>query len=68
MLVVGETTGQLDKIFSRLSTFYGREADNVINNILDLIQPALMIGIGLLVGLLFASVLLPIYSLTTSIQ
>ena len=68
MLVVGETTGQLDKIFNRLSTFYGREADNVINNILDLIQPALMIGIGLLVGLLFASVLLPIYSLTTSIQ
>ncbi|MEK7193233.1 MAG: type II secretion system F family protein [Patescibacteria group bacterium] len=68
MLVVGETTGQLDKIFVRLSTFYNREADNVINSIVDLIQPGLMIGIGLLVGLLFASVLLPIYQLTANIQ
>ena len=66
MLVVGESTGQLDKMFNRISIFYGREADNVINNIVDLIQPILMIGIGLMVGLLFASVLLPIYKLTAT--
>ncbi len=68
MLVIGETTGQLDKIFMRIATFYSREADNVMNNIVDLIQPLLMIGIGGLVGLLFASILLPIYELTTKIQ
>jgi type IV pilus assembly protein PilC len=68
MLVVGETTGQLDKIFMRVAGFYSREADNVMNNIVDLIQPLLMIGIGGLVGLLFASILLPIYELTTRIQ
>jgi len=68
MLVVGEKTGQLDKIFVRLSTYYSREADNVVNNIVELIQPTLMIGIGTLVGLLFASVLLPIYQLTASIH
>ena len=67
MLVVGEATGQVDKMLMRLASLYGREADTVISNIVDLIQPILMIGIGALVGLLFASVLLPIYQLTTTI-
>lgn len=66
MIVVGESTGQLDKIFMRIASFYNREADNVINNIVDLIQPLLMIGMGILVALLFASVLLPLYQLTAT--
>lgn len=68
MLAVGESTGRLDQIFTRLSTFYSREADNVINNIVDLIQPILMIGIGIMVALLFASILLPLYQLTSSFR
>ncbi len=68
MIGVGETTGQVSQMFIRVSDFYGKEADNLINNLVDLIQPVLMIGIGLLVGILFASVLLPLYQLTTSIQ
>lgn len=68
MLVVGEATGQIDKMFARLAKFYEREADSTIANIVDLIQPALMIVIGLLVGLLFASVLVPLYKLTSTIQ
>jgi type IV pilus assembly protein PilC len=68
MLVVGEATGQLDKMFSRLSDFYGRETDALIGNLVELIQPALMIVIGLMVGLLFASILVPLYQLTSTIQ
>lgn len=68
MLAVGESTGRLDDIFFRLSSFYGREADSLVNNLVDLIQPVLMIGIGLLVGLMFASILLPLYQLTSTIQ
>lgn len=68
MIAVGEATGQVDQMFTRVANFYGKEADTVINNLVDLIQPLLMIGIGLLVGVLFASVLLPLYQLTTSIQ
>ncbi|MBI3589198.1 MAG: type II secretion system F family protein [Candidatus Liptonbacteria bacterium] len=67
MLAVGETTGQLDKMFFRISAFYDRESDTVINNIVDLIQPILMIAIGVMVALLFASVLLPLYQLTSSV-
>lgn len=65
MLVVGETTGQIDQIFARLSSFYNREADQVINNIVDLIQPILMVGIGVLTGFLFASIIMPLYDLTS---
>lgn len=68
MLGVGEAAGQLEQTFNRISTFYGREADSAVNNIVDLIQPILIVGIGLLVGILFASVLLPIYQLTGSIR
>ena len=66
MLAVGETTGQLDEILLRISNFYGREADSVVNNLVELIQPVLMIGIGLMVGLLFASILMPLYKLTAA--
>lgn len=67
MIVVGEATGRLDQIFVRLTSYYTQEADRAINTLVDLIQPMLMIGVGLLVGILFASMLIPIYSLTTKI-
>ncbi len=68
MVAVGETTGQLDDMFMRIASFYGREADAMVNNLVELIQPVLMIGIGIMVGLLFSSVLLPLYRLTTTFQ
>lgn len=68
MVSVGETTGKTEDMFRRLSTIYMREADEVTNNLVDLIQPVLMIGMGLMVGLLFASILIPIYSLTANIH
>jgi type II secretory pathway component PulF len=68
MVAVGETTGKIEEMFTRLSGIYTREADQITNNLVDLIQPVLMIGIGLMVGLLFASILIPIYNLTDSIH
>ncbi len=68
MVAVGETTGKTEEMFKRLSGIYTREADQVTSNLVDLIQPILMIGIGALVGLLFASILIPIYSLTANIH
>lgn len=65
MVAVGEKTGKLEEIFGRLASFYGREAESVINNLVDLIQPILIIAIGVMVALLFASILVPLYSLTS---
>lgn len=68
MIIVGEAAGQLEQTFMRISTFYGREADASINNIVELIQPVLIVGVGILVGLLFASILMPIYQLIGTIH
>ncbi len=68
MVAVGETTGKLEEMFGRLSGIYTREADQMTNNLVDLIQPLLMIAMGIMVGVLFASVLIPIYRLTASFQ
>jgi type IV pilus assembly protein PilC len=68
MSAVGESTGKMEEMFARIGSIYTREADTVTNNLVELIQPILMIGMGALVGLLFASILIPIYRLTASIQ
>lgn len=67
MVAVGEVTGQLDQIFSRITAFYQREADTVVSNMVELIQPLLLVVMGIFIAFLFASVLLPIYQLTTSL-
>ncbi len=68
MLVVGESTGQLDQILTRISVYYTRETDQYLNTMVDLIQPIMMIFIGVFVGFLFAAILVPLYKLTSSIR
>lgn len=63
MVAVGENTGRLDDMLARVAQFYTREVDSLVSNLVELMQPALMVVIGALVGLLFASILLPIYNL-----
>ncbi len=63
MVAIGENTGRLEEIFSRISIFYTREVNDLLNNLVELIQPILIAVIGVLIGLLFASILIPIYNL-----
>ena len=63
MVAVGESTGQLDALLGRVADFYTREAGETIDNLVELIQPTLMIVMGIVVGILFAAVLLPMYGL-----
>jgi len=63
MVAIGERTGRLEEILSRISSFYTREVNDLLANLVELIQPILIAVIGVFVGLLFASVLIPIYNL-----
>jgi len=63
MVAIGENTGRLEEILSRISSFYTREVNSILDNLTELIQPILIAGIGILIGLLFASILIPIYNL-----
>lgn len=68
MVAVGETTGRMDELLERISELYTREVNDIIDNLVELVQPLLMIVIGIFVGLLFASILIPIYNLVQSIR
>ncbi len=68
MVKIGEETGELGYILKNLATFYKRELDNAIDSVIGLIEPAMIVGLGIAVGILVASVLLPMYSLSTSIS
>jgi type IV pilus assembly protein PilC len=68
MVAVGESTGRLEEMLSRVAAFYEREADQTMDNLSELIQPLFILLIGGMVGLLFAAILLPIYNLAQSFQ
>ena len=63
MIKVGETSGRLDFILQNITKFYQREVDSLLENLVSLIEPALIIVLGLGVGLLVAAVLVPLYNL-----
>ncbi len=68
LIAVGETTGRLDTLLEKISDYYRRQVEDKTNNLVELIQPILLVVIGLLVTGLFASILLPLYRLTQSFQ
>ena len=67
MIRVGEETGKLGFVLDTLSRFYKREVDDSIRTLVDLIEPAMIGMLGLMVGLLLVSVLMPIYNLAEAI-
>ena len=66
MIKVGEETGELGNILKTLGKFYQREVITAVDTLVDLIEPAMIILLGLGVGSLLASVLMPIYNLAGS--
>ncbi len=64
MTKVGEETGALGDILVTLSAFYRREVQTAVDAVISLIEPAMIVLLGAGVGILIASVLLPIYNLT----
>ena len=68
MVRIGEETGELGYILKNLANFYKREVDTAIDSVIGLIEPAMIVGLGLGVGVLVAAILLPMYNLSASIS
>lgn len=68
MVQVGEETGALGNILKTLTDFYKREVDDAIDTLVGLIEPVMIVVLGLGVGILLVSVLMPIYNLAGSIS
>ena len=68
MLSVGEETGQTDTVLVKVAEFYEEEVDLAIDGISSIIEPAMIVLMGSMVGLIAASVMTPIASLSQNIQ
>lgn len=63
MVSVGEATGTLDEMLSKLADFYDEEVDASVSSLLSIMEPVLLICVGGMVGSLVISMYLPIFSL-----
>ncbi|MFA7000242.1 MAG: type II secretion system F family protein [Candidatus Paceibacterota bacterium] len=67
MVRVGEETGSLGSILKTLGKFYSREVNEAVDTLVGLIEPMMIVALGLGVGLLLTSVLMPIYNIAGGI-
>lgn len=68
MLAVGEETGQTDTVLVKVADFYEEEVDLAIESVSSIIEPAMIVIMGSMVGLIAASVMTPIASLSQNIK
>lgn len=67
MVKVGEETGNIPELLHRLAIFYKREVDGAVDSMVALIEPIMIVVLGLGVGVVLAAVLMPIYNIAGSI-
>jgi type IV pilus assembly protein PilC len=67
MVKVGEETGELGNILQKLSVFYQREVQTAIETVISMIEPVMIVALGIGVGGVLASVLVPIYQIAGNV-
>ena len=68
MIAVGESTGALDIMMEKIADFYDDEVDQAVKNLTDMIEPFMLVFLGVVVGGLVISMYLPIFSMAGAIQ
>ncbi|MCH7541899.1 type II secretion system F family protein [Patescibacteria group bacterium] len=66
MASVGEETGKMDEVLGKVAHFFELEVEQQVKNLTTALEPIIMIVLGVLVGLLMVSILLPIYNITAA--
>lgn len=68
MVRIGEETGELDAMLGKVADFYEDEVDSSIQSLTSIVEPVMMIGVGLMVGVIVISMYLPMFKLLTLIS
>lgn len=63
IIAVGEKTGKINSVLETLARFYKKEVDNIVANLTTLIEPIMIVGLGIGVAIFVVSILLPIYNI-----
>jgi len=67
MIAVGETTGALDAMLSKIADFYDDEVDSTVGILTSLLEPILMIFLGIVIGFIVVAMYLPIFKMAGTI-
>ncbi|MEW6715654.1 MAG: type II secretion system F family protein [Nitrospirota bacterium] len=68
MIAVGETTGAVDNMLNKIADFYDDEVDDATNNLTAMMEPLLMIFLGVTIGFIVIAMYMPIFKLITLIK
>jgi type IV pilus assembly protein PilC len=63
MIQIGEETGELDKMLGKIADFYEDEVDAAIGALTSIVEPLMMIGVGVMVGIILISMYLPMFKM-----
>jgi len=64
MVAVGEETGKMDEVLMKVAHYYEVESEHTVKNLTTALEPLIMIVLGVGVGFLVISIIMPIYNLT----
>lgn len=67
MIAIGEETGELDNILMELAEFYEDEIDQIMENLPTIIEPLLILALGLGVGGVAVAIVMPMFAITSAI-
>jgi type IV pilus assembly protein PilC len=68
MVKIGEETGELEKMLSKIADFYEDEVDAAVGSLTSIIEPIMMIGVGLMVGVIIIAMYMPMFKMLTLIK
>jgi type IV pilus assembly protein PilC len=68
MIEVGEETGKTEEVLGKLAEFYEQDVDQLTKNLSSIIEPVLMLVMGVVVGFFAVSILQPMYSVLENIK
>jgi len=68
MIAVGESTGGLDEMLSKIADFYDEEVDAAVSGLLSLLEPVMIVFLGVVVGGMVVAMYLPIFDMINAVQ
>lgn len=68
MIIVGEKSGNLENVLENLSSFYEEEVDSTLKTLIVILEPALLLCIGLIIGAIALSIVMPIYQMINVVR
>jgi type IV pilus assembly protein PilC len=68
MIAVGEQTGGLDEMLSKVADFYDEEVDAAVSNLLSMLEPIMIVFLGVVVGGMVVAMYLPIFDMINTVQ